>query len=126
MASEVMGTSQSQRKTDDPFRSENLEDVTLFRSCAAGFLHARVSLLSRRLSIAQIGQCDWLFASSSGSPFEWRGLPEWPCGCSLENGTGEHARLPILALLRSSVRSHRCPLSETGRTRFAHVESFAF
>jgi hypothetical protein len=59
-----MGTSQNQRKTDDPFRSENLLGVTLFRSCAARCLHAGVLVLSRRLSIAQICQCDWLFALS--------------------------------------------------------------
>jgi hypothetical protein len=26
----------------------------------------------------------------------------WACGCSLENGTGEHARLPVLAPFRTS------------------------
>jgi hypothetical protein len=39
-----MGISQSQRKTDEPFRSANFSDVMLFRRCAA-----------RRLRVGDVG-----------------------------------------------------------------------
>ncbi|MDA9438790.1 hypothetical protein XH98_06580 [Bradyrhizobium sp. CCBAU 51745] len=86
-----------QRKTDDPFRSANLSDVILFRSCAARSW--TMSMLQLQPSITHSVNVRFRTAFER-THFEWRVCPN-DRGCVPQKMRLHYARdFPVLARLR--------------------------